>query len=204
MVGILTFSAERQDTRGGKVKITKRQLRRLIETRIKPSIPNVPSEELLGRIDNFARDPEMQPDADSFAGSFGYPEDRSYVEDLATYDAAGRMTFDTVLVKPSGQTEDEVATVSIPHELVDELVRRYRRVVELESQGTSIYDQEDGGRSVYTFRDAGMDIYQHIHNQLDDKYGRNGYDIYSYGVNGARGYFSDEYESAMEAVGGHL
>lgn len=186
------------------MKITRKQLRQLIETTIKPTIPNVPSEELLGKIDTFARDKDMQPDADSFAGAFGYPEDRSYVDDLKTYDAAGRMTFDTVLVKPSGQTEDEVATVSIPHELVDELLRRYRRVVELASQGTSIYDQEDGGRSVYTFRDAGMDIFQHIHDQLDDKYGRNGYDIYSYGVNGAHGYLADEYENAMEEVGGHL
>ena len=183
------------------MKITRRQLRRLIETTIKPSIPNVPSEKFLGRIDDFARDKEMQPDADSFAGSFGYPEDRSYVDDLKTYDAAGRATFDTVYVKPPGQTEAEVVSVGIPYELVEELVRRYKKVVELESQGTNIYDQ---GRSAHTFREAGMDIFQHIHDHLDDKYGRNSYDIYSYGADGAYGYLSDEYGKAMEKVGEHL
>ena len=192
---------ERQDTRGGKVKITRRQLRRLIETRIKPSIPNVPSEELLGRIDNFARDPEMQQDADVFAGSFGYPEDRSYVKDLETYDIAGRETFDTVRVKPSGQTEDEVVSIGIPYKLVDELVRRHKKVVQLESQGISMYDQT---HTFNTFREAGVDIFRHIHDRLDDKYGRNGYDIYSYGPEGADGYLADKYEKAMEKVGEYL
>ena len=69
------------------MRITRRQLRKLIaEHMIKPGIPNVPSSEAQGRIDDFARDPEMQADADSLAHSFGYPEDRSYSEDLQAYD----------------------------------------------------------------------------------------------------------------------
>ena len=69
------------------MKITRRQLRRLIaEHMIKPRIPNVPSSEAQGRIDDFARDPEMQADADSIAHAFKYPEDRSYSEDLQAYD----------------------------------------------------------------------------------------------------------------------
>jgi hypothetical protein len=184
------------------MKITRRQLRRLIETRIKPNIPNVPSEELLGKIDNFARDKEMQADADVFAGSFGYPEDRSYVKDLETYDIAGRETFDTVSVKPAGQTEDEVVTVGIPYKLVDELVRRHKKVVQLESQGISMYDM--AAHTFNAFREAGVDIFRHIHDRLDDKYGRNGYDIYSYGFEGADGYLADKYEKAMEKVGEYL
>ena len=206
MVDILTFLVERQDTRGGKVKITRRQLRRLIETRIKPNIPNVPNEELLGKIDAFARDPEMQQDADVFAGSFGYPEDRSYVKDLETYDIAGRETFDTVSVKPAGQTEDEVVTVGIPYELVDELIRRHKKVVQLESQamraGGNIVQMV--GHTFNRFREAGVDIFRHIHDRLDDKYGRNGYDIYSYGPEGADGYLADKYEKAMEKLGEYL
>ncbi len=53
---------------------------------IKPGIPNVPSSEAQGRIDDFARDPEMQADADSMAQAFGYPEDQSYSEALQAYD----------------------------------------------------------------------------------------------------------------------
>tara|TARA_Y100000385_G_scaffold85851_1_gene88117 strand:- start:180 stop:740 length:561 start_codon:yes stop_codon:yes gene_type:complete len=180
-----------------KMKITRKQLRRLIETTIKPSIPNVPSEDLLGKIDDFARDKEMQPDADSFAGSFGYPEDRSYVEDLGTYDAAGRAVIDTVYVKPMGQTEAEVLEVPIPYELVDKVIEAYEDVTSEEGNMNSSryaipYDE---------LRDAGVDIFRHIHNHLDGKYGRDNYDIYSYGVEGAHGYRDDAYGKAMEKVG---
>ena len=179
------------------MKITRKQLRRLIETRIKPNIPNVPNEELLGRIDNFARDKEMQPDADSFAGSFGYPEDRSYVDDLATYDAAGRVTFDSVDVA-TGQSSNEIVTVPIPYELVDELIRRHQTIVELENQGMRT---QDIGRDAYTFRLAAENVFRHIHDYLDDKYGRDNYDIQGYGAEGAGGYRHDEYEKAMMKAG---
>jgi len=69
------------------MKITRRQLRRLInEVRIKPSIPNIPSDDALGKVDDLARQEEFQPSADSLAGAFGYPEDRSYSADLKGYD----------------------------------------------------------------------------------------------------------------------
>jgi len=182
------------------MKITRNILRRLIETTIKPSIPNVPSEDLLGKIDDFASSSDLEVDADSFAHSFGYPEDRSYVDDLRTYEAANRVTLDTVAVK-NGQSPNETITIPIPYELTDELIRRYQKIVELESQGISIFDQ---GSAAFDFREIGMDIYQHIHDHLADKHGYNSYDIYSYGPKPADGYLADKYEKAMEKVGEYL
>ena len=184
------------------MKITRKKLRHLIETTIKPTIPNVPSEELLGKIDTFARDKDMQPDADSFAGAFGYPEDRSYSQDLATYDTAGRVTFDTPLITlghPNRYTQ--VEQVPIPYELVDELIRRYERAIELEAQGTRPYDM---GRDAYTFRKAGYAVWQHIDAYLDNKYGENGYELDAYGYEGASGYRAEEYSKAMERCGEYL
>ena len=185
-----------------KMKITRKHLRKLIETTIKPSIPNVPSERFLGRIDDFARDKEMQPDADSFAGSFGYPEDRSYVDDLKTYDAAGRVTFDTPLIllapaNPDDHYNTRVEHVPIPYELVDNLIKRYERVLELEAQGIKSYNM---GRDAYTFRKAAIAIYSHIDEYLDNKYG-GGYQLDTYGYEGAHGYRGEDYSRAMEHFG---
>ena len=58
---------------------------------IKPGIPNIPSAAAQGKIDDLARQEEFEADADSLAGAFGYPEDRSYVADLRGYDDAGRL-----------------------------------------------------------------------------------------------------------------
>jgi len=180
------------------MKITRRQLRNLIETRIKPSIPNVPSEKLLGKIDDFARDKEMQPDADSFAGSFGYPEDRSYVDDLKTYDAAGRVTFDTPLIYlPPDYHNNHVEHVPIPYELVDNLIKRYERVLELEGQGIKSYDM---GRDAHKFREAAYEIYSYIDEYLDNKY-IGGYQLDTYGYEGAHGYRGEDYSKAMEHFG---
>lgn len=69
------------------MKLTRTQLRRLInEAMIKPSVPNAASVQAQVKIDDLARQEEFQPDADSIAGVFGYPEDRSYSEDLKAYD----------------------------------------------------------------------------------------------------------------------
>ena len=194
------------------MKITRQQLRKLIETTIKPTIPNVPNEKMLGRIDDFARDPEMQADADSFAGAFGYPEDRSYVEDLKTYDKAGRGLFDTVYVKPLGQTEAEEVTIEIPYELIDKVVKAHEDLDEVEE----FLEKMDVGphfdrlyqihqTELYAARNklrgAGTDVFRHIHNHLDGKYGRDNYDVYSYGVHGAQGYRGDKYDKAMEKFG---
>jgi len=184
------------------MKLTRKQLRKLIETTIKPTIPNVPSEDALGKIDSFAREKKMQPDADAFAGSFGYPEDRSYVEDLATYDAAGRETFDTPLIRLAPANPDDhynrrVEQVPIPHELVDEVIRRYERVIELEAQGIRSYDM---GRDAHTFRKAAFDIYSHIDGYLESKYG-GGYQLDTYGYEGASGYRAEDYNRAMEHFG---
>jgi len=177
------------------MKVTRKQLRRLIETTIKPNIPDVPSDEALGKIDAVSQDDTFQ--ADSFAGAFGYPEDRSYVDDLRTYEAANRVTFDSVDVA-TGQSSNEIVTVSIPYELTDELIRRHQTIVELENQGMR---SQDIGRDAYTFRSAAENVFRHIHDYLDDKYGRDNYDIQSYGAEGASGYRAGEYEKAMEKVG---
>lgn len=184
------------------MKITRSQLRRLIETTIKPRIPNVPSEDLLGKIDDFARSPDLEADADSFAYSFGYPEDKSYVGDLAIYDAAGRVTFDTILITlghPNRYTR--VEQVPIPYELVDELIRRYERAMELEAQGISSYDM---GSDAHTFSKAGYAVWEHIDAYLDNKYGENGYELDAYGYEGASGYRAEEYNKAMEKCGEYL
>ena len=58
---------------------------------IKPGIPNVPSDEAIGKIDDLARQDDFRSDADALAGAFGYPEDQSYSDDLRTYDDSGRL-----------------------------------------------------------------------------------------------------------------
>ena len=74
------------------MKLTRKQLRRLIaEHMIKPGIPNVPSDDAMTKIDMMARSEDLQPDADSIAATFGYPEDQSYSDDLRMYDESGRL-----------------------------------------------------------------------------------------------------------------
>ena len=58
---------------------------------IKPGIPNIPSDDAMAKIDIMARSEDLQPDADSLASAFDYPEDRSYSDDLRTYDDSGRI-----------------------------------------------------------------------------------------------------------------
>ena len=73
------------------MKLTRKKLRSLIEARIKPGIPNIPSGDAYEKIDNMARSEDLQADADSLAGAFGYPEDQSYSKELRTYDQFGRL-----------------------------------------------------------------------------------------------------------------
>ena len=85
------------------MKITRTQLRKLInEAMIKPGIPNIPSAEAMGKIDMMARSEDLQADADSMAGAFGYPEDRSYVADLRSYDDAGRLGVEIENMRKEG------------------------------------------------------------------------------------------------------
>lgn len=72
--------------------ITRKKLRRLINERIKPFIPNVPDDEdisaleKLEKIDDLARSQNFRSSADSMAQTYSFPEDRSYSDDLAAYD----------------------------------------------------------------------------------------------------------------------
>tara|TARA_B100000424_G_scaffold245945_1_gene217240 strand:- start:581 stop:1141 length:561 start_codon:yes stop_codon:yes gene_type:complete len=183
------------------MKITKRQLIRLIEVTIKPSIPNIPSDDSYAKIDKLARDPEYQHMADSMADALGYPEDRSYIEDLKTYEIAGRETFDSVYVKPLGD-DQEVLTIPIPYELTDKLIGAHEDLEKAESKYTpGLMPDSDVRSAGHKLRAAGMDIFRHIHDHLDDKYGRDNYDIYGYGGEGAQGYRGDKYGKAMERMG---
>ena len=58
----------------------------LMEIRIKPNIPNVPSAEAQEKIDDLARSQDFKDSADVMAHTFGYPEGRSYSQDLKDYD----------------------------------------------------------------------------------------------------------------------
>ena len=75
---------------GESMKITRRQLRRLInEVRIKPYVPDLPSEDMRSKHDDLAKGETSKASADVIAQTFGYPEDRSYSTDLKDYDEVG-------------------------------------------------------------------------------------------------------------------
>ena len=179
------------------MKITRKELRRLIETTIKPSIPGL-GDDMLGKIDNFARSPDLQVDVDSFAGSFGYPEDRSYSQDLAIYDAAGRATIDMPKVPlPSG--EEKVIPIAIPHDLVDDLIDKYQIVYDLEQRGASV------GKDAWKLRAAAMKIYEHMSDELINKHGLpEDIEVTEFGYGGVTGYRANEYEVAMEYAGYYI
>jgi len=67
------------------MKITRRQLRRLIESRIKPDIPNIP----IGKIEKFDNTAfprsSISADVDLMAQAWDYPKSGSYSDDLYTY-----------------------------------------------------------------------------------------------------------------------
>jgi len=74
------------------MKITRRQLRRLIqEIRIKPSIPNIPSGDAYTKIDSLARGNTTKASADVLANTFGFPGDSSYSSELKTYDDVSKI-----------------------------------------------------------------------------------------------------------------
>ena len=182
------------------MKITRKQLRQLIMemATIKPQPPTmISSDRAITNLNSMVRDPEYRDEYDDVAKTLGYPNDRSYSDDLKTYDDANRMTFDSVEVT-EGQSTVEIVTVPIPLELVDEVIKRHQTIVELENQGMR---SQDIGRDAYTFRRAGEDVFAHIKDYLDDKYGREPYDIQGYGVEGSSGYRAGEYEKAMMKVG---
>ena len=169
------------------MKLTRRQLRKLIaEHMIKPGIPNVPSAEAQGKIDDLARQEEFQPDADSLAGAFGYPEDQSYSDDLQIYDRAGMPTLETVSVyrHPSN------IEIVIPQDLVDDVIDAH-----LESQTM-------GWPAVAVFREAAIRVFNHVENETKRIAGSDK-NVYEYGL-AVRGYRADEYQAAMEAVGEYL
>ena len=170
------------------MKITRIQLRKLIETTIKPNIPDA-SDEYLGKIDDLARQPGFQDDADTFADALGYPEDRSYSDDLRTYDEAGMPTIETLGVYDGSIRESNVEIV-IPHELVDDVINAHQE-----------YVAQSGGQNrktaIIEFREAVIRVYDHLDNEAK-KVAAGSYFDYLLAV---RGYRADEYEQAMDASG---
>ena len=174
--------------------LTRNQLRRLIETTIKPTIPNVPSEDALGKIDSFAREKKMQPDADSFAGALGYPEDRSYSEDLRTYDEANAPTLETVSVYRHPNI-----VINIPRELVDDVIDAHLAIAG--QPGGQIF-LGGASSSGAIFRQAAIRVFHYIEDETKRTAGEDK-NVYEYGLS-VRGYRADEYQAAMEAVGEHI
>jgi len=75
------------------MKITRRQLRQLInEVRIKPSIPNIPSDDAYTKIDSLARGDTTKASADVLANTYGFPDGSSYSSELKTYDDISKIT----------------------------------------------------------------------------------------------------------------
>ena len=183
------------------MKLTRRQLRRLInEATIKPSIPNIPSDTAYTKIDDLARQSEFQPSADSIAGAFGYPEERSYSEDLRTYDTAARATFDTPLIQSPPGSEAKVVHIPVPYELVDAVIKKHQVVSDLQQSGGFIGSA--AADTAWSFRTAAMQVYYHIDKYLDEKYSP--YMLDTYGFEGAHGYRAEEYNKAMEAAGEYI
>ena len=207
------------------MKITRKQLIKLIETTIKPKNP-------LDYIDDKSHIEKIQPLIDSGDESFitsGYSlatnaqkirpdvyqpepekftridlgyEGSDYPGDFRRYKEAGRQTTDTPLIHLGPPNSGDhynarVEYVTIPSELVDEVIKRYKRVIELEAQGIAPYNM---GRDAHAFRNAALDVYSHIDDYLDNKYGSS-YQLDTYGYEGASGYRGEEYNRAMEHFG---
>lgn len=186
------------------MKITRKELRCLIETTIKPSIPGL-GDDMLGKIDTFARSPDLQADADSFAGSFGYPEDKSYSQDLATYDAAGRVTIDMPKV-PLPNGEEKVIPVAIPGNLVDSLIENYQILYDLEQKGLNILSKSTAKHAI-NLRNSALKIYEYMNNEVANKTGIPVQQIntseFEYGT-GTSGYRANEYKVAMMYAGYYI
>ena len=164
------------------------------ETRIKPNIPNIPSGDAYTKIDDLARGNTTKPDADSLAGAFGYPEDRSYSDDLRTYDRAGMPTLETVSVYRHPNIE-----IAIPHELVDDVIDAHQAI--LKQPGGQIFIGS-ASRSGAVFREAAIRVFHHVENETKRIAG-NDKNVYEYGL-AVRGYRADEYQAAMNAVGEYI
>jgi len=200
------------------MKITRKQLRKLIETTIKPRIPKVPSEDALGKIDTVADRPYVYDpgtssrttasniQADRLAGAYDYPKDRSYSDDLETYKLAGRVTYDFATVskipgkRPQGWSDEKSVRIGVPFPLVDSVIDAYENFK---------YDPKGalkvGGRFVHNddaYSSAKGKVFDHIKRQLIDQHGIDGRDIQI--ISGAasdlgepNGYRAEEYREAM-------
>ena len=75
------------------MKMTRTKLRKFIaEHMTKPSAPSmINSDRALGNLDDMVRDPKYRDEYDEVAKTLGYPEDRSYADDLKSYDDSGRL-----------------------------------------------------------------------------------------------------------------
>ena len=99
------------------MKITRKQLRQLInESMTRPNIPNIPSGDAYAKIDGLARADDHRLQADSLADTFGYPDDRSYSDDLRVYDDSGRLGTDIQKMRDLGTKYADAETHGDPEE----------------------------------------------------------------------------------------
>ena len=164
------------------------------ETTIKPSIPSIPKDEFYDKIDTLARGGDTRPMADSMASSFGYPEDRSYSEDLRTYDEANMPTLETVSVYRHPNLE-----IAIPRELVDDVIDAHQAIAR--QPGGQIF-LGGASSSGAVFRQAGIKVFNYIEDEVKRIFGSDK-NVYEYGLD-TRGYREDEYNAAMEAVSEYI
>lgn len=116
------------------MKITRKELRKMInesifhEHRIKPSIPDLESDDHIKKIDALARGENTRDMADVMADTYGYTG--SYSSDLDDYDNIAPLRMSIWISKTPYDPNDRSFTHEfvIPHHLVDELIEEHNNV----------------------------------------------------------------------------
>jgi len=84
---------------------------------IKPAPPpKLSSDRGLGNLDDMVRDPKYRDEYDDVARTLGYPEDRSYADDLRAYDDSGRLGHAIDQMRTLGKRYADAETHGDPEE----------------------------------------------------------------------------------------
>ena len=199
------------------MKITRKQLRQLIEATIKPNLPGISNNKAQVTIDALSDRPYVydpgtnsrttasNTQADELAIGLGYPEDQSYSDDLETYRLAGRVTHDfSIVAKTPGRRNDRSdeknIRIGVPFPLVDSVIDAYEDFMD-DPRGAVIV----GGRLAHNddvWSAAKGKVFDHIKRQLIDKHSIDDNDIIVISgaagdLGDANGYRAEEYREAM-------
>jgi len=200
-----------------KMKITRNQLRKLIETTIKPSIPKISSDNAITNIDVLANRPyEYDPvtksrtnsnnlQADNLATGLEYPEGRSYSDDLETYKMAGRVTYDVSIVanipgRRQHPSDEKYITIGVSFPLVDSVIDAYENFMD-NPEGRSRINGSIVKTADALIKAKGR-VFDHIRRTLINKKDIDVNDIIvisivASDIGAAKGYRAPEYEEAM-------